>query len=193
MINKTIKYIIGILIVFLLILAWQFNSIHKKYLQEKADRERLEENVRQLSAQNAQQTILILTQKELTGKYLAQRDSLADVLKIRPKTITRIVEKIIVDIDTTDKPVDVNPVENNLWLVADSDKCWLWEGIALLKNEDLDITRTYFDYHNSVTDIFWSERPKKFLFIRYGKKQFYQKSLPECGKVITREIQIIKK
>jgi hypothetical protein len=190
--GKILKYIIGALVVFLLISVAQ-NWFQKRKIDNlKAEKDRLTENQRQLIADKQQQTTLILTQRELTGKVLAERDSLANALKIRPKTITKIVKETIIDIDTVNKIVYVNPVEDNLWFLSDSDKCWYWEASAMLNGTDLNIERTYFSYENRIDDVFWWSR-RKILFLRIGKKEYFQKSIPKCGTVNTRIIEIKKK
>jgi hypothetical protein len=190
--GKILKYIIGALVVFLLISVAQ-NWFQKRKIDNlKAEKDRLTENQRQLIADKQQQTTLILTQREVTGKVLAERDSLANALKIRPKTITKIVKETIIDIDTVNKIVYVNPVEDNLWFLSDSDKCWYWEASAMLNGADLNIERTYFSYENRIDDVFWWSR-RKILFLRIGKKEYFQKLIPKCGTVNTRIIEIKKK
>ena len=190
--NKIKNYLIGVLGVFFLLLLFQFNFVHKKYEKEKTDRERLQENINQLIAEKKAQTTLILKQNELTGKILAQRDSLAKALKIRPKTITKIVEKEVKETIIDTIQVDSEWRLDYIWDIIDEEKCWIWKGQVETFPDSISVQRTYFDYHNKTTDVYWSERPHKFLFIKYGKKKVYQKSLPECGEAITRALEILK-
>ena len=190
--SNILKYVIGTLIVFLLLLAWQFQLVNKRYKQEKADRIRLEENVKQLLAEKQQDIALILTQKEITGKVLKERDSLANALKIRPKQIIKYVDRIIREKTTDTIEVEVNSLTDITWKLSDGDKCWKWEADAELIDFDLNINRTLFEYSNKTSEVYWFER-KRILFFRIGKKQYFQKSMPQCGTVSTRSIEIKKK
>jgi len=147
----------------------------------------------QLMAENRTETTLFLKQKELSGQLLKERDSLANALKIRPKTITKFVDRVITEHDTVPGKVPVTEISKNTWKISDSDKCWTWTGIAKLSNDSLNVTRTLFDYHNKITDVFWSQRAKQFLWFRIGKKKTYHKTMSECGDVSTKEINILKK
>jgi hypothetical protein len=191
--NKILKYGLVVITVFMLILLYQNNNLNKKLDKEIELRKQEQLNIAQLLAEKQSNTNLILTQKEALKITSLKIDSLSKVLKIRPKTIDKIVEQIVIIRDTIDKEIFVSDIDEYLWFISDTDKCFIWEGEAEFINEELDVKRTYFDYHNKVTDVFWSERPNKFLFIRYGKKQTYQKSIPECGTATTREITIRKK
>ena len=80
-------------------------------------------------------------------------------------------------------------------LVVASDDAVVWGVLALLvvgNDFDLDVTRTLFDYQNKSTEVYWWQR-RKFLGLRIGRKDYYQKVLPECGEILTRSIEIKKK
>jgi hypothetical protein len=184
-------FLIGITI-FLLLSAGQNYLQSKRITEFKSEVQRLEKNIKELSAQNQQQTALVLTQKELTGKYLAERDSLAKLLKIRPKTIIKYVDKIITQVERDTVEVESEWLKDLTWKLTDTGDCFRWEADAELDGLDLNVNRTLFDYKNGTTDIFYWQR-KKVLFFRIGKKQFFQKSIPKCGTTFEKSIEIIKK
>jgi len=188
----TKKYITVLLAVFLLILAWQGWQLKNKLDKARSEIERLKDNQVQLLASRAQDQALILTQRELTGKVLAERDSLAKALKIRPKEVIKFVDRIVKETNTDTVEVESTFLQNMTWHLADGDQCWKWEADAKLNDFDLDVTRTLFDYRNKSTEVYWWQR-RKFIGLRIGRKDYYQKVLPECGDILTRSIEIKKK
>lgn len=190
--SKIVRYIIGGLVVFLLILAFQAWRLQNQVDKAKQEIQRLEDNQRQLLAAKQQDIALLLTQKELTGKVLAERDSLAKALKIRPKEVIKFVDRIVKETNTDTVEVESTFLQNMTWHLADGDQCWKWEADAKLNELDLDVTRTLFDYRNKSTEVYWWQR-RKFLGLRIGRKDYYQKVLPECGEILTRSIEIRKK
>jgi hypothetical protein len=190
--TKLLKYITGGLFVFLLILAFQAWRLQSQVDKAKQEIKRLEDNQAQLLASKAQDQALILTQRELTGKVLAERDSLAKALKIRPKEVIKFVDRIVKETNTDTVEVESTFLQNMTWHLADGDQCWKWEADAKLNDFDLDVTRTLFDYRNKSTEVYWWQR-RKFLGLRIGRKDYYQRVLPECGEILTRSIEIKKK
>jgi len=188
--NKLKLYAIGAVVIILILLAVFLNIEHKSHIRERDRADRLEENQRQLLASTSQQTTLILTLREFLSVDALKIDSLSKALKIRPKTITQYItiEKTIHD--TVPKIVKVYPLKDS-WVLTDSDKCWRWSGEAKLQNELMTVNRLRFDYNDKITEFFYWERPRKFLFVRYGKKRYYQKTSSECGteKVLTIDIK----
>jgi len=190
--TKLLKYITGGLAVFLLILAWQGWQLKNKLDKARSEIERLKDNQVQLLASRAQDQALILTQRELTGKVLAERDSLAKALKIRPKEVIKWVDRIVTETITDTVEVETTILKDMTWHLADGDKCWKWEGDAQLIDFDLDVKRTLFEYRNKSTEVYWWQR-KKFLGFRIGRKEYFQKVTPECGDIIVRAVEIVKK
>lgn len=186
------KYIIAAFAVFLLIAAYQGWRLKTKLDKAKTEIQRLKDNQAQLLASRAQDQALILTQKELTGKVLAERDSLAKALKIRPKEVIKFVDRIVKETNTDTVEVESTFLQNMTWHLADGDQCWRWEGEAELNDLDLDVKRTLFDYRNKSTEVYWWQR-RKFLGLRIGKKEYFQKVTPECGDIIVRAVEIVKK
>lgn len=190
--SKIVRYVIGGLVVFLLILAFQAWRLQNQVDKAKKEIQRLEDNQRQLLAAKQQDLALILTQKELTGKVLAERDSLAKLLKIRPKEIIKYVDRIVTETNTDTVEVESEFLQNMTWRLSDGDKCWKWEADAQLSGLDLDVSRVLFEYKNKSSEVYWWQR-RKFLGLRIGKKEYYAKVLPECGEVQTKSIEIKKK
>ena len=95
---------------------------------EKRDVEidRLIRNQHELMAANEQQTTLILKQKELSGKYLSERDSLAKLLKIRPKEVIKYIDRVLIEKITDTVEVEsliINEIgqKNGKFYMIDSD------------------------------------------------------------------------
>lgn len=187
------KYITIGLFVLLILSAGSAGLLYEKYSREKSDRIRLQENIKQISQENAQKTTLILKEKELSGKYLHQRDSIANLLKITPKTITKIVEREVKQIEYDTVSVEVDKYTDISWSISDQDKCWLWKADAKLENEDLIVDRTFFSYDNKTTDVYYKKLKWKFLFIKvYDKNKLEIKSISKCGGETVKTIEIIK-
>jgi len=192
-IMKNIKLIlIGIAVLFFATAIVTVNIQAKKIKERDKEIARIQLNNIQLMAENKQKTTLVLKERELTGKVLAERDSLAERLKIRPKEILKVITETIIQTDTVIKKVPVYIAEQNFWKIKDAGPCFKWQADAFLKDDSLSVNRTLFSYSNKTTDVYFKERPRKFLFIRYGKWQYKQKIDSECGGISTREIQFIK-
>ena len=191
---KNLKlYFYGFIVLFFISAVVTSNILIKKNKALKAENERVQNNNAQLMAKDRQTTSLILTKDEFISTI---SDSLSNALKalnIRPKTITKIIEKEIIIHDTTIKTVFVQSSGKDTWLINDSGKCWEWSAVAKLTNDSLNVNRTDFNYHNTTTDIFNWIRPHKFLFFRWGKKEITQTSASECGETVSRTIEVIKK
>lgn len=190
--SKIKNYIIGGLLVFLVILAWQLQRKEAINTALTSENERLALNVEQLLAKDKQQTALILTKDEF---IVSMTDSVGKLLKslaIKPKQVIKYIEREVKEVIRDTVEVESEWLKDVTWKLSDKDKCWRWEAEATLNELDLDVNRTFFEYKNASTDIYYWQR-KKILFLRIGKKDYYQKHLPECGTESIREITIIKK
>jgi len=190
--NKLSRFIIGGLVIFLILVAWQGYSSYKSLVKARQEIERLKDNQQQLIDDATHSFDLLIKEKELTGKLLRERDSLSTALKIRPKEVIKWVDRIVTEKITDTVEVESTILQNMTWHLADGDKCWRWEGEAELNDLDLDVKRTLFEYRNKSTEVYWWQR-RKFLGLRIGRKDYYQKVLPECGEILTRSIEIRKK
>ena len=191
MLDKFKFYLIGAAFLFFIALTVSNNINHKRYLRERSRADVAENNFFNSIQDNQDKSQFILRQDQVIGKIKIERDSLAKELQIRPKTITKIVERVITQTDTIIKDLPVYMIGKNEWSVSDSDKCFVWKGIAKLTDDSLNVNRTLFSYHNNITEVFYSQRDK-ILFLRIGKKRTYQKTLSECGGERVREIIITK-
>jgi hypothetical protein len=189
---KVQVWIIIAIVTLAFILGALFIDLNQRLQGANREIERLEYNYDHLVDSTHQNLALILTLQELLSVDTLKIDSLSKALKIRPKTITKYIEVEKTIHDTIDKPVYVYPVKDT-WLLADSGKCWVWEAVAKISNDSLKVNRTNFDYHDKLTQFFFWEREKKFLFIHFGKKRYYQKSYSDCGTDKTLVIDIKKK
>lgn len=165
----------------------------KQIERRDAEINRLVRNQHELMAASEQQTTLILKQKELSGKYLSERDSLAKLLKIRPKEVMKYIDRVIVEKVTDTVEVESSIINDMQWKLYDGGQCWAWKADAELNDLDLIVNRTNFLYKNKIVDVFWWERQGKFLWWKVGRKQYFHKVIPECGEVTTKSIEIIKK
>jgi len=179
---KNLKwYIYGSIAVFFLILLAENRIQSNKIAKQKADIERIEANNFQLMSDNKQQTTLYLTQKEITGKLRLKTDSLAKALKIKPKQIEKIVEVTNTIHDTVIMPVPVTIIGKDKWKITDRGDCFKWSADAFKIGDSLKINRTSFEYNNKTTEVFYRERPFRFLFIKYGKWVYKEKIDAQCG------------
>ena len=183
------KIIIAGIIAVLTLSVWTLFVQNKNLKQERNIQA---SNVNELLAEKAQRTALILSYEQAQGISTLKIDSLSNALKIKPKTIIKTVEKLVVVHDTTIKEVQVLVLGKDKWQISDQDKCWTWKGTASLQNDSLKVDRVLFDYHNKTTDIYYWQRTKHCWFIKYGKKKTFMKSSSECGESYTREISISK-
>jgi hypothetical protein len=149
---------------------------------------RLADNIDQLLQENVTQTALILTQKEITGKVSLQRDSLANALKIRPKQVTKYIDRVITEVIRDTIEVKVVKQIDSTYFISDKDKCFTWEGIAIIERGDMEVKRLLFEYKNEIADVFFWKR-KWFL----AKKKYYQQTIQTCGESKTLEVSIIKR
>ena len=194
MISKVKNYLIiaGILIVLSLVATNYLN--HKKYLREKADRIRQENNVAELLAKDKANMDLNLKQAEYLKSLSVENEALLKQLQIKPKTVVKFVEREVIIKDTVVKEVPVYVTGKDYWHISDKGKCWRWEADAYLWNDSLKIDRTLFDYHNLTTDVFFRKRVFKLWFIEiYSGKKIIQKTSSECGEVMTKTVNVIKR
>jgi len=178
------------------------NQMRKGYLREKARNERLSRNQEQLLDQVNNYMRLTLTQKEMLASITKEQDSLIRLHKIKPKQIERIVERLHIEIDTTEK-IQLLASNDSLQKVIrekldreypflDQAGCFTFAGnVKISDGLSLEVTRR--EYTNKSTEIAYIEREKKFLFIRYGKWQGKLFIQNECGSDVVRELDIIKK
>ena len=183
-------------------LAFWGNLMQKKFEKEKASNERLTYNQEQLLDQVNNYMRLTLTQKEMLANITVEQDSLIRQLKIKPKQIERIVERVHIEIDTTGR-TQLLASNDSLQKVIreklgreypflDQTGCFTFAGnVKVGKGLSLEVTRR--EYLNMSTEIAYIEREKKFLFIRYGKWKGKLFVNNECGEDIVKEVDVIKK
>jgi hypothetical protein len=143
-----------------------------------------------LTAENKQYSKIVYTKDEFIQLLTDSLKTALNALQIKPKEVTKIVYRYITDIDTVDRIVFVDYRKTH-WLVSDTGNCFTWSAMAFLSDTTLKVTRTDFTYANQTTDYFYAVRPKKFLFIRYGKKIVKQITVPKCGSASEKVIEIL--
>ena len=190
--SKTKAIIIGVIVLLFFSMGVTIQTLSRKYQQEKADRERLWQNNLALTAQNLQHKKVIYTKNEFMRILSDSLKKTLDDLAIKPKTVTKIVERVVIDRVTDTIKVPVTPTSDLTWSISDTDKCWIWKAELEMIDDYPEIERTLFEYRNKTMDYFYSYRPHKFLCIRYGKKQIKQITVPECGEATEKIIEVIK-
>lgn len=190
--SKAKAIIFGVIVLLFFSMGVTIQQLSRNNRQLKADKERLWNNNLAISAENRQYIRLIYTKDEFIRVMSDSLKSALDSLKIRPKEVTKIVYKYITDIDTVEKPVYVTQFANYKWAIADTGQCFVWKGTAILTDDSLNVKRTYFSYQNSTTDYYYQIRPHKFWFLRWGKKQIKQVTVPKCGTSTEKIIEVIK-
>jgi hypothetical protein len=188
--NKLKNYSILVFVGFILILAVMNYFKDRKIERQNAEIFRLANNQNELLDQNNHHVDLILKKDEFIKNLDDSLKQALKELKIKPKTVVKVEERTVTIRDTIVKEVPVYVLKRDTWLISDSDKCFIWEGIASLTHDSLNVRRINFSYQNKTTDIFTATRPKKFLFIRYGRKVITQTSQSKCGKETSRVITI---
>jgi len=164
-----------------------------KIVELEQDNIRLGQNQVELMTENNKQKNLILTRDEFIKSMDDSLKQALKELKIKPKTITKIEERVIIQKEYDTVRVPVYLIKKDQWVIKDTGQCFTWHGIAELTDDSLNVKRTYFSYQNKTTDIF-NKQPKRklFGFIPIGKKIVWtQRS--DCGEPPTvKVIEIMK-
>jgi hypothetical protein len=151
--------------------------------------ERLTGNVDELLKENADYVTLNLTQKEANKTLSLHLDSIASLLKIRPKTIEKVVYKEIIQHDTITELIPVVQTTDTTWKFTDEGDCFIYKGVVTLSDDTISVKRKEFSYLNKIIDtFFWKRR-----FWIFSKKQYFQESRATCGETKTLEINITKR
>ena len=183
---------IGIAVLFLAAAVVTVNIQTKKIDRLNTENARLEHNNLFLMADINQNGTLYLKEKEINSKLLAERDSLSEALKIRPKQILKIVTNTLTERDTVRVPVYVQSVSVDTWELSDTGKCFIYDADLYLENNKMEVWRSNFEYNNKTTEVNYYKRPFNFWFIHLGKKKYFREITPTCGESITKEINFIK-
>lgn len=197
--TKIVRYIIGGLIFFLLILAWQGWSLKNRLDQAKRDIDRLQENQKQLLDEKNNNQVIIQTKNEFISTLTSEKDSLLKELNIRPKTVTKIVERIEKQIVKDTVLLEVDKYKDMGWRLKDSIKvdnfvCMRYEADVWLDGYDLGAQRTRYENYDKTIEVCHRRLKWKFLFIRvYEKDKVDIVSKSTCGKEAqTKTIEIIR-
>jgi hypothetical protein len=191
--NKINIYLIGAAIVIFCAAVMAANLYRQRFLQQRDRADRLLENQSQLLQRSASYKKLYITHKELADTKDARIDSLLSELKVKPKHVTRYVERWHHTVDTIIKrDTLVVLADKYTWPFVDTSSCFIFAGNVLIgENVVLEVTRR--EYTNQTTEVAYLERSKKFLGIRYGplSAKIYVKNT--CGADQIRDIEVVKK
>ena len=190
--NKFKLYLYGFVILILVAGFFTIKYLVKENQKYRSDNYRLESNQFQILSDATQQTELYLKQKEVTGKIKRERDSLALIVKVKPKFIEKIITIDNSTHDTIPVLVPAKITGKNEWEIRDSIKCLKIVYNAKLKGDSLITKRELLEYNNKTIQTFYKVRPHKFLCIRFGKWVYKQKIDSECGEVSIQTINFTK-
>jgi hypothetical protein len=186
-------YVTAGLILLFLSLVFVVVVMERRLSAAKMELKRVEINYGQLNDSTRQHLALILTLREILSIDTLKIDSLSKALKIRPKTILQYVNIEKKVHDTVEVMIPVVEAAKGRYWVLDSTKCWKWGGYINISGDSISVTRKLFDYHDRIEQMFFWERERKFLFIHFGKKRYYQKTSSDCGSEKVLVIDIKKK
>ena len=187
-----IKFIaIGVAVLFIAALTVTVNIQQSQIKKKDAENARLQFNQLELSKENSDLTSVTLRKDEVIGKYKTTLDSALERLNLRPKEVLKIVDRIVIQKETDTVKVYVTEAGQDNWFLSDTGNCFLYEADVYLTDK-LEVWRSNFEYENKITDTFYKKRPKKFLFIRYGKWTYFRDVYQECGTGYTKEVTFIK-
>ena len=189
-----IKMALAVALILLIAVLWvNLSVVNARLKKEREDNARLISNHIQLTGDYRKVTTQVFRLQELNGELRRSVNSLADSLKVKPKYITKVEYRTIIDTDTVNVPVYVNPLSKDTWAVQDTGKCFIWSGKAKLSGQYLSILRIDFKYSNKVTEVFYRRRPKKLLnIIPIGKRINYHSVSSECGDSRVESFEFIK-
>jgi hypothetical protein len=191
---KTILFIAGAVLLFGF--AVWFNALITQNKILRADKLRLQTNQDQLLQENAKVTQLELSLKEFRSSMSGKIDSILKVAEIaakQVKTVTEIHNYYIDSSRTVIQPAPVISKSDTTYPFVDQKGCIGVEGILMSKKNVPSLILTKKIYSGDIALIGYWQRPHKFWFIHYGKKENIIQAFPECGNVIVKKIDIVKK
>jgi len=177
------------IIIFILILI--ISGVSELYFSERSERKRFEANYDTVVNDKKDAEILHTTEVK---KFYKKLDSLRATKGIREKTVKTVFE------------TKINYIDEEV-LIPIYDTIPYFDTIRIVKN--YSITKPCYELQlSSINDtilekltihdkligfLFW-ERPYKFLFVRWGSKQYRMKIQSECmGEIIPEKLIIIEK
>jgi hypothetical protein len=190
--SKFKYYLYGLIALILIAGFFTIKYLVKENQRYRSDNYRLESNQFQILSDATQQTELYLKQKEVTGRIKRERDSLALIVKVKPKFITKVITIDNSTHDTTKVPVPVNIIDKNVWMLRDSGACFKYASKLILEGSEIKGERQLFEYNNKTVQTFYKQRPHKFLGIRFGKWQYKQRIEAQCGETKIETISFLK-
>lgn len=187
---KTILLALAIFLITGLFIKVKFDQIKINNLQYETDRYKT--NWYNAMSDANDNKAYYLKEKDLSASLKAERDNLAEKLKVKPKQIERIVKVETLIIDTVIKEIPVKPILNG-WEFTDTiNKCTVYKGAVSLTDTGISVKRTGFFDADTITSTYYRKRPHKFLFLRYGKYENFVSTESNCGKAKTEQFNFIK-
>jgi hypothetical protein len=190
--NQVKTYAIGVLFLFCFLLALNIRHLGNKLQFANSEKERYFNNWISAQSESDKNSHQIYRIAEFNEKLRHQVDSLAKILRVRPKTITKIEYRFTTFKIPGIQPLPVKPINKTTFDFVDSTKCFVYKGQVILTDKTPTVNRTDFAYHNKTTSVYARERAKKFLFIRYGKYVNTQRDSSECGEIVVKTFEFVK-
>lgn len=166
-----------------------------RYIIERADKVRLQENQAQYLAEKSDFVLLKQSLKEFKETMPSVIDSALKANKIKPKNVERVIERHYYYRDTTYKSHAPEPVitdKDTTYPFVDVSKCITITGFMQLHNKEPVLTITERQISNNSIDIVHLEREKKFLWWRVGRWKGKLQTINDCGETTTKEVEIVR-
>lgn len=187
-----ISIIEKILLLFFIALVVALAILYNQNQKLRENNIRLAENQSQVIDENVHWQRLVLSQGEFNKLLTHKVDSLLKSLKIAPKQVERVIERHHYHTDTIVKYYEL-PKVGNSYPFIDTAQCFKFGGEVNVLGDKVNLLVNLREYNNETTDIFYRERPHKFLFFKWGKWQYEHQAINKCGTDEVREIEIKRK
>lgn len=191
--NLLKKFKVYIILIVLILILSGVNYYQKKAIDRKNLKiERLTGNVDQLLNENADYTTLNLTLKELDKRRSKEVDSLAKLLKVKPRWIEKTITITNTIRDTVKVPVLVTNPYKNVWILRDSTECFKYASKLIIDGSVISANRELLEIDNTIIPVFYKDAPHIW-FIRTGKWRYLFEVKSKCGVNKTETITFVKR
>lgn len=194
--QKVKNYLIGFIAVLILAMAGKIYFAQLKIEKQKAEIERVQGNNVNLMAENRHNVNLNLTLKEFKSSMSKKIDSILRVAEIASKQVKTVTITNTYYIDSSKtiiRPEQVISKTDTTYPFIDTKDCFIFGGFMKVANDRPELIINRREFKNEVTIIGFEKRPHKFLFFRWGKKEYFIESSSQCGKTEVKQINIVKK
>ncbi len=188
------------LIVAIIGLAATMGLLTNKLKGVTADAVRWEQNYKESHLTNQDLNFKVSEFEDYLKTKDTQISDLLDSLKIKPKTVERIVKIKVTEIDSIPYEVPTKPVivnQDTVFQFLHAQKCYEVGGFVKVKDDNCSLVFTKFQYNNELSEVYYQERKEwKLLFFKtrfLGKRELSVERVSKCGDTEYKTINIIKK